>query len=134
MSRIIVVVVFAWLVTSCHHSTPDVQQHVVTFATMECEAIRLRKERFLLADQIRFTQDSLALTKKESERAKLKNKLVDFDQKKALLVEQSVNLADSIKTTLRNLFSQELKAKENKEAFNGLLQDELRKRGCEEYD
>lgn len=115
------------LTYSCQRAKPDIKGIADNFADMECRAISLREKRFELANQIRFTQDSVL---HNSDSVKLKIKLAVFDQEKEGLLKQSQSLADSIRLKLNDLMKNQLKNEHDKAAFNQMLNEILLKRGC----
>jgi hypothetical protein len=99
------------------------------FADRECKAIHFREERFQLANNIRFTEDTLRQTK-SADSSRLKQKLQQLNNEKQTILQKSLLLADTIHKQLDGLMANELKDKNRKEKFNALLNAELEKRGC----
>ena len=63
---------------SCQKHKSDIKDLVNQFADLECRAIALREQRFDLANQMRFTQDTLLLTTGKGDTTRLKVKLDSF--------------------------------------------------------
>ena len=109
----------------------SVDAEVQGMADLECRAIELRKERFKLADNIRFAQDSLIHTKSHTDSVRIAQELDAFTKHKQELLDSSNQLADSIKQQLDSLQKFILQKEEDKTFFNQKLSTELHNRGCE---
>lgn len=121
---------FLLLVTflSCSRVSPDDDANIGLLADHTCKAISIRRERFALADQIRFIQDTLAQAKNKSSVARLQNNLKLFMIRKAALSEASLRLADTIHRELDAMVPYRDKAAQKR--FNARLDSLLAKRGC----
>jgi len=99
---------------------------------MECRAITLREQRFALANEIRFTQDTLIRANGNVDTARLQSKLGRLNMEKERMTQQSLQLADSIKQTLDSLMSHYLTQQQDKEQFNQLLNAKLKDMHCKD--
>lgn len=122
-----VTVAFAF---SCQSHKPDMQGMVDKFADLECRAMNLRQKRFDLANQLRFTQDTLLQTKNKADTSRLKLKLENFNKEKDVMLQQSLSLADSIHTALTDLMKNKLADQNDKATFDKMLNNTLLQRGC----
>lgn len=96
---------------------------------MEVRAITLREQRFALANEIRFTQDTLLRTDSGDARAaELEAKLKVFAARKDSLLVASLALADTIKQNLDSIIDPERYSREEREAFNAQLNEEVKRR------
>lgn len=114
---------------SCKSRMTDIKAMADQFADMECRAITLREQRFNLANDIRFTQDTLMHTKNTSDTMRLHLKLEAFDKQKEVTLKQSLSLADSIHTQL-NQMKEKLTDKNDRAKFEEMLNSNLQQRGC----
>lgn len=101
-------------------------------ADLECRAMALRKERFVLADKIRFAQDTLLQKSAATDSISLQQSLVVFNEEKEKLLSQSLLLADTIHKQLDSLRKFVFKNKEEKDQFDEKLKKVLAERGCQE--
>ena len=115
---------------SCKPHRTDIGILVSGFADIECRAMRLRNSRFELANEIRFTEDTLMQTKNHSDSVRLKARLDSLNPEQEKIAELSRILADSIRINFDLLTKQHLANKEDTFNFNKQLNDTLRKRGC----
>jgi len=97
-------------------------------ADRSCRAKSLNKQRFALADSIRFAQDTLGHAKTTADSARLQGRLKVYLAHKAVLLKQSLALADSIRMQMDSLVPYTDKAAENR--FNASFDSLLVKRGC----
>ena len=126
---VIVIVIFI----SCKHnsiSNADVGKWVMGIADVECKAISLREQRFALANEIRFAQDTLMQTKDKTDTVRLSNKIAKLTKQKESILNQSLAIADSIKSQLDTLKSNHFTDTSITRIFNDALNDTLKKRGC----
>lgn len=93
-----------------------------------CRAIQIRKQRFSLANSIRFTQDTLATAITPTEHRRLQTRLDDYLKQKTVLFRESVTLADTIHRQMDSIVPYTDKAKEK--AFNARLNSLLAQKGC----
>lgn len=123
------------LLASCQADAPTEQSggdSVLLMADLHCEAVSLRKARFELADEIRFSEDSLMqLSADDSLRTPLEEKLKSLEPYKDSIVSRSLELSKIIKSTLDSLIEIEFKQAQDRSAFDAALAAELSKRGCE---
>jgi hypothetical protein len=120
------------IIIQCKSHHVDVVTLADDFATLECQAIELRKERFALADSIRFTEDTLLSANGDSVVInRLSEKLKRYGERKELLVKSSLDLADVIRLRLDSLIHNELKDLERRKMFDEALKREVEERGCE---
>ena len=122
------------LVSSCtsNQPPPSLEKIASDFAPMECRAITLREQRFALANEIRFTQDTLIRANGNVDTARLQSKLGRLNMEKERMTQQSLQLADSIKQTLDSLMSHYLTQQQDKEQFNQLLNAKLKDMHCKD--
>ena len=130
MSRITIFVIFLTILTSCKNKKQDLNNMAGSFADIECRAMALREKRFALANQIRFTQDTLMHASKITDTARLKTNLKAYNFQKENILQISLNLADSIKHHLDSLMQNHLTTPDDKAQFNGLLKIALHERSC----
>lgn len=112
------------------HSKAVIENSVAQFADLECEAIQLRKQRFSLADEIRYTEDTLQRATNETATAQLRQKLVLLNTQKLQLTNDSRAMAERIKEHIDSLMESVLKTGEEKEAFNIELTKVLKQKNC----
>lgn len=131
---LLLIVGSCWLL-SCHTAAdkapPATLETMVTgFAQLECRAIMLRDKRFYLANQIRFTQDTLMHAASASDTVRLNENLNRLGEERERTTQQSVALADSIKHTLDSLMTHHLTTKEAKDQFTEMLHTQLESMHC----
>ena len=70
--------------------------------SLHCKSIELKNARFLLADSIRFVQDSIRLNESNTNRdlTAFINKLEQFEAQKEILSKESYALSDSIEAKM----------------------------------
>lgn len=90
----------------------------------------LREKRFTLANQMRFTQDTLLQHRLTSDTTRLKNNLEKMNKEKVLLLQKSLMLADSIRIVMDGIMKDELKDEKDKTQFNEMLNAILKQKGC----
>jgi hypothetical protein len=112
------------------HSKAVIEKSVAQFADLECEAIQLRKQRFSLADEIRYTEDTLQRAPNETATAELRQKLALLNTQKLQLTNDSRAMAERIKEHIDSLMASVLKTGEEKEAFNTELTKVLKQKNC----
>lgn len=109
-------------------SGPD-DADVATIADMEMRAITLREERFALANDIRYTQDTLLRTDSAApEAAALQERLQVMAVRKDSLTKASLALADTIKRSLSAIIDPKRYSQEERAEFNERLNEELKRR------
>jgi hypothetical protein len=113
--------------TSTHSLTLD-KAKLEQLANCSCRATTIRKERFELADNIRFTQDSLSKAKTKSESERLQRRLQGYLKQKDVLLKHSLALADTIRTQLDSLVPYTNKQAQKK--FKASLDSSLASKGC----
>lgn len=119
------------LLSACSEQKPDISTIAKSFADMECRAINLKNQRYALADQMRFIQDTIiADTSSDVTKARLSEQLKALDMGKDDMVNHGLSLADTIQQTLASLIKGPLKNVEDRHKFDELLAQELQKRGC----
>jgi len=91
------------------------------FAELECKAIMLKDKRYVLADRLREIEMDTVTNRKELDSL---NKII------ILTKQESLSLADSIKTQLDNLFTLHLKDPSDRVAFNNHLRKVIETKGC----
>lgn len=122
-ARIVLILCFVVLLTACTRSTNNSQDKLKVLADRVCRAIVLRQERYKLADQIRFCQDTLLSTKSVTKKKALQEELAVFNAKKTVLVKQSLTLADSISAEMESL--KLYSDKTNRADFEKILHDKM---------
>lgn len=122
-----IIVVFIF---SCQSDKTDIKELVDKFADLECRAITLREKRFELANQMRFTQDTLLQITNKADTSRFNLKLAYYNKDKEAVLQQSLSLADSIRTALNDLMKNKLTKENDKAAFNKMLNETLLHRGC----
>lgn len=123
-----------FLFIACNESPTkeNSQDPVLMLADLHCEAVSLRKARFALADEIRFSEDTLLhLDADDSTRFRLELKLKSITPYKDSIVTRSLDLSKIIKAKLDSLIEIEFKDAKQRAAFDAALAAELSKRGCE---
>lgn len=101
------------------------------FSDLECRAYALREERFLLADKMRFAQDSIDDKSTTTfARQKLQDSLKNWLAMKQDILAQSLRLADTIKFQLDSIIKIKLRTQENLKRFDEALTIELSRRNC----
>lgn len=129
--RTSVSLIILFTIISCKRPQSNTRELAERFSALECRAIAIREKRFALADEIRFTEDTLLLQEnKKTDTKQLKLKLAALNENKAVLLQQSLALADTIKKNLAELMNDSLKNESDKTAFNNELNDILLKKGC----
>lgn len=132
MKRITVYFSCILLSVSCKDNTPDIDKMADDFAGIECRAVALREKRFALANEIRFTQDTLLNKQHITDTSRLKIKLERLNQAKETILQTSLALADSIHKQLDSLMQHHLTDATLKSKFNTALNNTLQKRNCVE--
>lgn len=99
-------------------------------ANLECRAVAMREQRFALANQMRFAQDTLAVTKSSSDSQRLANEILIFTHEKNSLLQRSLQLADSIHLQLDSLRKFVFTDINEKKQFDEKLSEALKIRGC----
>lgn len=128
--KFLLLLVVVSLAVSCKNEKTDIKALVDEFANLECRAMTLREQRFELANQLRFTQDSLLLKGNKADTIGLNLKLATLNKQKEAMLKQSLSLADSIRTTLTGLMKNQLVTENDKQTFNEMLNKTLVERGC----
>ncbi|MDQ6812902.1 MAG: hypothetical protein M3040_04070 [Bacteroidota bacterium] len=118
------------LLFSCEQHKTDIKKYAEKLAVLECRAIGLREKRFELANRIRFTQDTLRQKAVNSDTFLLTSKLKSYNNEKEIILQQSLSLADSIQSTLKDIMKNQLNNQPDKLAFNELLNQILQQKGC----
>ena len=91
------------------------------FAELECKAIMLKDKRYVLADRLREIEMDTVTNRKELDSL---NKII------ILTKQESLSLADSIKTQLDYLFTHHLRDPSDRVAFNNHLRKVIETKGC----
>lgn len=124
----------AVVIVSCKANKPDINLLVNNFSEIECRSISLRTQRFILANKIRYTQDTLIHTHNYNDTSRLNKNLKDLSKEKENILGASLVLADSIKKQLDRIFQNHLADTAYKTKFNRLLNTTLKKKGCLEKE
>lgn len=124
---------FLGMLAGCHKTLTSASEYRLNIlADRSCRAVSIRKERFVLADKIRFAQDTLARTKSKADSARLQASLVLYLKQKDILLKASIRLADTIHRQLDSLVPYNNKAAEKR--FTARLKGLLAKKGCQDID
>lgn len=115
---------------SCSRSKADVKSMIDKLAGFECRAMLLKEQRFALANQIRFTQDSLVQQTSDAEKTRLQANLDALNKQKDVLVQHSLSLADTIRLQLDSLTQNQSADAKDRASFDKMLNEALEKRGC----
>ena len=108
----------------------DIKKLANDFAGTECRAMQLREKRFALANEIRFTQDTILHFAHTGDTTRLNQKLQQLNNEKEHLLQTSRALGDSLKTVLDNLQQTHLADTASKRIFNEELASILKRKGC----
>ena len=100
-----------------------------SIADIECRAISIREKRFELANDIRFIQDTLLVTK-NIDSVRLKLKFAYLNNERETIISKSQLMADTIKNLIDSLSKNYLIDPASKKQFNDSLNAILAKRGC----
>ncbi|MDB5122581.1 MAG: hypothetical protein JWP94_710 [Mucilaginibacter sp.] len=116
---------------SCNtKSTKQVnKERLEKLADRSCRATSIRKQRFVLADNIRFMQDSLSKAKNKADSARFQSRLAEYLKQKDILLKTSLALADTIRMQLDSLLPYSDKAAQKQ--FTASLDSILRSKGCD---
>ncbi len=126
--------VFVALLVSCcfisckRQSVLDEKTNYI--ADLECRAVLLREQRFALANQLRFAQDTLLTAKSSSDSLRLSSQIHIFTKEKEILLQHSLQLADTIHLQLDSLRKFIFTGSNDKKLFDQKLNEVLQKRGC----
>lgn len=117
-------------VCSCNTKSSTKVSHakLEQLADRSCRATVIRQQRYALADNIRFTQDSLAKAKDKAESQRLQGRLNEYLKQKGILLKTSLALADTIRMQLDSLLPYSDKAAQHR--FTASLDSILRSKGC----
>ncbi len=126
---LIVAVLVSCFFVSCNRKS-KLDDKVTYIANLECRAMVMREQRFALANQLRFAQDTLSTTKYSSDSQRLSNEIQTFSQEKNSLLQHSLQLADSIHLQLDSLRKFVFTEKNDKKQFEQKLNEALRRKGC----
>lgn len=122
---------FAGFIAACSFTAVDIKTLAEDFATLECKAVQLRKDRFALADVMRFSEDTLIMSKDDSiTQRRINTRLKVCEEQKKILVKNSLDLADTIRVRLDSLMKNELASVEKRKLFDAELEKVLKERGC----
>ena len=120
------------LAAACNRPSASSDAKMNLLANRTCRAITIRQKRFALANQIRFTLDTLAGTKSKIDSDRLQASLTGFSKQKAILLKESLRLADTIHKQMDTLVPYSSKAAEKR--FTAQLNALLEKKGCKAND
>lgn len=108
------------------------EAEIKTVADLEMRAIALREKRFALANEIRFTQDTLLRTDSTDPQAiRLRATLEDLAVKKDSFLNASLVLADTIKHHIDSIADPERYSREELAEFSERLNAEIKRRSAE---
>jgi hypothetical protein len=116
---------------SCNtKSTKQVnKERLEKLADRSCRATSIRKQRFVLADNIRFTQDSLSKAKNKADSTLFQGRLAEYLKQKDILLKTSLALADTIRMQLDSILPYSDKTAQKR--FTASLDSILRSKGCD---
>ncbi len=120
---------FSLLIFGCNKKQA-IDAAINDFANIECRAMQLRNQRFKLADEIRFTQDTIIQLQQSGDTLLLHERLIKMYQQKELLHSRSSQLADSIKVQMDVITATFLSDKNKELYFNWKLDSILTIKGC----
>lgn len=119
--------------TGCHKHQSTVSDHQLNeLANCSCKAISLRKQRFELANKIRFLQDTLGDPKRKGDYPRLRADLALDLKQKDILLKSSLLLADTIHHKLDSIMP--YNDKEAQKRFTIQLKNILAKKGCQDVN
>ena len=124
------VVFICFSLASCHRQNV-INDKADYIAGLECRAVMLRERRFVLANELRFAQDTLLQKKGSSDTTGLVKKIESFKEEKERLLQESLQLADTIHLALDSLRKFTFTDNDDKQLFDLKLKEALRKRGCD---
>ena len=124
-----VIFLFPLLIVGCSNK-PSTDALIDDFANLECRAMQLRNQRFKLADEIRFTQDTIIQLQQSGDTLLLHERLIKMYQQKELLHAKSSQLADSIKLKMDVIAATFLSDKNKELDFNRKLDSILILKSC----
>ena len=127
-TRFCIYILLLFIFSSCGNHEPNLKGLATEIATIECRAEKLKDHRFVLADKMRFRQDTILQKSKDT--MELHNQLVEMEKEKQLLLTQSLHLADTIKQKMEFLMTNYFTDKKRENEFNQLLKEELKKNDC----
>ncbi len=99
-------------------------------AERECRAMALREQRFTLANQIRFTQDTMLKAPPGTDTMPYSEKLRFYNSEKERLTNESRLLADTIRQQLDSLQKTIINNPQEQKQFDQLLETNLQQRNC----
>lgn len=121
------------ILTGCNKQPSHTFQYRLNLlADRSCRAMSIRKQRFELANNIRFVTDTLARTKSKRDSVRLQSQLAFYNKQKGVLLKASIRLADTIHRQLDSLVPYNDKAAEKR--FTAQLHELLAKKGCKDPD
>lgn len=124
--RTFLILLLFFAVSCGRHASSDTK--IELLADRTCRAIHIRQQRFALADQIRFVQDTLFNIKNKNDTIRLRNSLDDLLRQKNILLKESLALADTIRAQLDSIMPYTNKAAQ--QHFTAKLDSLLAKKGC----
>ena len=124
-----VIFLFPLLIVGCSNK-PSKDSIIDDFANIECRAMQLKNQRFKLADEIRFTQDTIIQLQQSGDTLLLHERLIKMYQQKELLHAKSSQLADSIKLKMDVIAATFLSDKNKELDFNRKLDSILILKSC----
>ncbi|MDF2432476.1 MAG: hypothetical protein JWP44_2107 [Mucilaginibacter sp.] len=133
--KIVTCLLMAMIICSCHQRDSFTHHDAVIhnakldqLAERTCRAIIIRQQRFALANNIRFTQDSLTSVNFRSDSHRLQDRLKKYMRQKDSLLKASLSLADNIRLQLDSLIPYGDKGAQKR--FTITLDSLLVKKGC----
>lgn len=111
------------VLTSCQSvpSSQDVEKDAQALAALYCRAQDLREERFKLADDIRFLEDSIATFPDAPETTTRKQTLIDLQGTTDDMWLRTKKLADSIDNLLSDFYKEKYPEKEDRSRLDEAL-------------
>jgi hypothetical protein len=106
----------------CEKNTDEqLEKDVTLMASLECEARQLKEERFTIANEFRFMEDSLAKHKIPLSASQSQH----IDSVKNAYTLRTVELADKITKTMDSLFAVSYQTPEQRHAFDEATEKKL---------
>ncbi len=129
MKYFLVILLVVW-VCSCNtkSSTQVNRAKLEQLAERSCRAVGIQKQRYRLADKIRFTNDSLGDKKNRFGAAGMQSRLKGYLRQKDSLLKVSITLADTIRMQLDSLLP--YTDKKAQKRFAASLDSILKAKGC----
>lgn len=132
ISKWICIALCTFCLFACEQKTEDnIAVMATRFSILECRAFTLRELRFVLADKIRFAEDTIAKLPPGAFALKnLQSQLKVYLHQKESTLAQSLQLADSIKLQLDTIIKIRLQSTDKIRRFDKALLEIMEKKHC----